>query len=367
MSHARLAEALLQGRPYFGRALRALQGDPARHRYFLPAVRVLAAAQARPLEILEVGSWAGASAVTWAMALEAAGCGGTVMCVDTWSPYFDLTKETGRHYAEMDEAARTGDVFHLFIHNIRACGVEGMIRHKIGDSREVLGSFPAESFDLIFLDGSHRFEVIRSDIAHAKRLLRHSGILCGDDLELQRAEVHPAEHGAGVTSGLDYVMSPKAGRHYHPGVTEAVAVELGEVSAWNGFWAVRKLGQGWETIDLDLQDARLPEHIEAELEAERLELVGETSTFNLVRCGLQHYLALAKSLGPVEPLVEKLGERDLGALVLIGRSLDEVRTKIRRIETHTGPAEPSTLLASRGALAKALKAIAQLGRRLRYF
>ncbi|MGH2652413.1 MAG: class I SAM-dependent methyltransferase, partial [Actinomycetota bacterium] len=333
-----MAEALLQGRPYFGRALRALQGDPARHQYFLPVLRVLAASLARPLEILEVGSWAGASAVTWAKALQEAGRGGTVMCVDTWSPYFDLTRETGRNYAEMDEAGRTGDAFRLFVHNIRSSGVEGMIRHRIGDSREVLGTFQPGSSDLVYLDGSHVFEVVQSDIGHARRLLRPGGILCGDDLELQQAEVDPKEHGAGVTSGLDYILSSTAGRYYHPGVTEAVAVELGEVSAWNGFWAVRKREHGWQTIDLDLQDACLPKHIEAELEAERLEVVGETSVFNLVRCGTGHYVALAKSLGPLEPLVERLGERDLGSLVLMGRSLDEVRAKIGR--TAADAAQP---------------------------
>jgi len=332
VSYPRLAEALLQGRPYFGQALLALQGDPDRHRYFLPVVRVLAASLARALEILEVGSWVGASAVSWAKALEEAGCGGSVTCIDTWATYFDMTKESRRHYVEMDEAARSGAALRLFLHNIRASGVDGAVRHQVGDSRKVLANLASDSFDLVYLDGSHAFEVVRSDIVHAKRLVRSGGVLCGDDLELQLAEIERTPHEASLASGLDYVQAAN-GRSYHPGVTEAVALELGKVSAWNGFWAVRKGARGWDPIDLDLQGARLPRHIEMELGAKQIEIVAETPAFNLLRCGPERYVALAKSLGPVEPLVERLGERDLGSVVFVGRTLDEVRAKISAVKS----------------------------------
>src|ERR1017187_8662004 len=70
MSYRTLAEALLAGRPYFGPALCALQSVPERHQICLPIVIVLARRrEGLQLDILEIGSWAGASAVTWAMAL----------------------------------------------------------------------------------------------------------------------------------------------------------------------------------------------------------------------------------------------------------------------------------------------------------
>ena len=341
MSYQRLAQALLNGRPYFGAAVRALQGDPVRHQYFLPVVRRLAESQSPPLTILEVGSWAGASTVSWAKALEAARYAGKVTCVDTWSPYFDLTLETARHYADMDEAARAGDIFQLFLHNIRACGVDGLIRYCVGDSVNVLQGLPAESCDLIYVDGSHLFDVVRSDLAHAKRLLRENGILCGDDLELQRGEVDPEEQLARIAEGLDYVFSGKAGTYYHPGVTEAVAVEIGEVSAWNGFWAVQKEGASWRAVELDLRDARIPDHIQAAVEAERLAVVRETASFNLVKTS-SGYPALAKSLGPTEPLVERLGERDLGPLVLVGTSLEEVQAKVAQAEAALRTEAPTS-------------------------
>ena len=71
MSYRRLAEALLQGQPYFGPALRSLQGFPERHRYILPVVKGVAARA--DVKILEIGSWAGTSAISWASALKKLG------------------------------------------------------------------------------------------------------------------------------------------------------------------------------------------------------------------------------------------------------------------------------------------------------
>src|SRR6185503_20791796 len=117
MSYRRLAEAMLQGRPYFGPALRALQGPPERHQYIRPVVNAVKNA-AGPLEILEIGSWAGASAISWAAALKELGLQGRVTCVDAWLPYFDLEKEKGGHYERMNRAAETGMIYKLFQHNV---------------------------------------------------------------------------------------------------------------------------------------------------------------------------------------------------------------------------------------------------------
>jgi hypothetical protein len=62
-----------------------------------------------------------------------------------------------------------------------------------------------------------------------------------------------------------------------------------------------------------------------------IELVGETGGFNLVRVG-KRFLAVAKSLGPTELMVERLGDRELQPLVFIEKSLREVRDKVTRFE-----------------------------------
>src|SRR5882724_823406 len=101
-------------------ALRSLQGDPDRQRYFRPVVQALS--KARDAQILEVGSWAGASAISWATALEDLGLSGQVTCVDAWRPYFDLSKNPTSHYQHMNQVAENGAIFKLFQHNITCSG-----------------------------------------------------------------------------------------------------------------------------------------------------------------------------------------------------------------------------------------------------
>src|SRR5215831_6373367 len=116
MSYQRLVRALLTGRSYFGPALRSLQGLPVRHQYFLPVVKFIAQRKEGPIAVLEIGSWAGASAISWAKAIRKLNRQGRVTCVDHWRPYFDMTHERDRHYVEMNEATQCGDIFKLFLH-----------------------------------------------------------------------------------------------------------------------------------------------------------------------------------------------------------------------------------------------------------
>lgn len=80
-------------------------------------------AKDKPVRVLEVGSWIGFSALTWADAVASfSTTGGEIVCVDPWRPYFsgsDLSKTDAR-YDRMDKLLRSGLAFDLFQHNI-AC------------------------------------------------------------------------------------------------------------------------------------------------------------------------------------------------------------------------------------------------------
>jgi predicted O-methyltransferase YrrM len=276
------------------------------------------------LDVLEIGSWAGASAVTWAMALREAGASATVTCVDPWLPYFDAEAEHDRHYRDMNDAARDGLIAQLFEHNIRCAGVADMIRQRRGYSQNVLPELPSGQFDIVYIDGSHRFEDVRFDIQQAKRLLRGGGVICGDDLERQSSEVSADELSQAIAGGRDYVYSEASRSHYHPGVTAAVGREFDSVGVWDGFWAVRKRGEKWVVPDLDLTALRLPDHI---LRRQgQIGLLEATETHNLVESD-GRYFAIHKSLGPVDLFHEQLGDRDLTPALLTGATLDEVRRK----------------------------------------
>ena len=54
-------------KPYFGKVMWASQGDPVRHAYMQCLVRAQCRDRGeKPFLILEIGSWAGGSAITWA-------------------------------------------------------------------------------------------------------------------------------------------------------------------------------------------------------------------------------------------------------------------------------------------------------------
>src|SRR4029077_1273653 len=109
-----------------------------------------------------------------------------------WRPYFDEGVETEPHYQAMNEAAQDDKIFKLFLHNIRAANVAHMVDYRVGDARQVLPDLPDAEFDIVYIDGSHLYESVRADIRDAKRLIRDGGIICGDDLELQRIDVDNA-------------------------------------------------------------------------------------------------------------------------------------------------------------------------------
>jgi predicted O-methyltransferase YrrM len=358
MSYERLARALLHGRQYYGPALESLQGLPERHRCMEPVIEVSADSNgSRPLHVLEIGSWAGASTVSWATAVKSLRHAGRVVCVDPWQPYFDLRLERGFVYAAMNEVARQGDILQLFIHNIRSAGVSDIVDYRVGSSREILPQLETASFDVIYIDGSHAIDDVMCDLSNAVRLIREGGIICGDDLELQRDAIDVAEHQSALASGRDYVGSVSGGAEYHPGVTEAVARFFGRVFSWDGFWAVRRANGGWEW--LEIQPGELPAHIADALRegaadvvigpAEREkpltvpELVGQTPSYNLVRLG-DEYIAASKALGPVALGIERLGERSLEPLLLVGSSLEEVRARVQEHEALHEPQRSPELM-----------------------
>jgi hypothetical protein len=62
-------------------------------------------------------------------------------------------------------------------------------------------------------------------------------------------------------------------------------------------------------------------------------LVAETDGYNLIQAG-ERFVAVAKSLGPVSLFDERLGERELGSLILVGANLEEVRVRAQGLETN---------------------------------
>lgn len=216
-----------------------------------------------PISILEIGSYLGASALTWAQAIETlTGRAGRILCIDTWSGgHLDaevlssdapLAEEMVRYLAGSETAYR------IFQANIAAAAKSVAIEHRRGPSADIVPRLDAAAFDLVYVDGSHRYDEVVVDIRNADRVLRDGGFLCGDDLELQaddcdrgNAERHRQD---------DFVVDPRTGTSFHPGVTLAVADGVGRVSTYSGFWIMRKTAGGYRPVDLQSAEGLLPAH-----------------------------------------------------------------------------------------------------------
>jgi len=204
----------------------------------------------RKLAILEIGSWCGASALTWGEALELFNDRrGKITCVDFWKPHHNTDVNQDVIYKDMGDAAKSGDAYDVSLRNIEYLpeGVE--IEIIRGDSKDVLPSLVGRKYDLVYIDGDHTYEGVMADINNCLELVNGGGILAGDDLEIQAHAVN------GLVStfepALDRAANAKYGSNYHPGVTLAVSEIFGPVSSWYGFWGMQRYGDDWKQFSLD--------------------------------------------------------------------------------------------------------------------
>lgn len=220
------------------------------------------------MNVLEVGSWAGGSAITWAEGIKKYLYGkGSVLRVDPWIPFFNPQELRGSAsdrrdvYNVMHDALQDDQIYALFLHNVKAAHVADIVYPFRGPSDKVLPLLAPQAYNIVFIDGDHRYHAISKDIQNAKQLVAPNGILCGDDLELQLSQVDVPF--AKNHAEKDFVCDPRTGQHYHPGVTLAVGELLSDhVTAYEGFWAVRNREHGWAPVVLPpALNTEIPRHL----------------------------------------------------------------------------------------------------------
>lgn len=214
--------------------------------------------------VLEIGSWAGGSTITFAEAIKKFNGGrGRVVAVDAWQSFHGPAHIEKPSHAIMEKALREGKIFDLFLHNIKTAGYEKTVEVKKGWSRDVLPTLQKDHFDLIFIDGSHFYGDVLEDLKNSAVLLKNNGVMCGDDLELQLNEVD--QGNLLENKDNDTLLDTKSGSKYHPGVTLAIGDFFGQtVTCWKGFWAMRKTTEGWEKIrykEMDEGKVEVPRHL----------------------------------------------------------------------------------------------------------
>lgn len=239
----------------------AILSAPVRHVFMIATIWYLTN-EKRPehLQILEIGSWIGASALSWAQGLKVHNQGkGTITCIDAWKPYFNHATHTNEIYTQMENILETETAYQLFCHNVNTIPHPITCQHLRGQSDGLLPLLRENAFDVVFIDGDHAYTSVLKDIQNSISLVKENGIICGDDLNLQIFEVDK-----GLTqlhAEEDLMKDVKTKRNYHPGVTLAVAEMFGNVSVWGGFWAMQKKGQDWHKISLKNMPIHYPEHL----------------------------------------------------------------------------------------------------------
>lgn len=195
------------------------------------------ACRGRPIRVLEVGSYEGGSALMWSRAVgELCPDGGSVLCVDPWEPYLgDEDLNSNQVCRDMQNDLRSGAAFERFTNNIKHADLRAPISFMRGTLASCWNELRAlPRFDLIYIDGSHAYEDVLSDLCRCVSSLIHlDGTICGDDLERQADEVPEKELRA--HRQREYVEG------YHPGVTAAVWKMFGRVECYHGAWWVENV------------------------------------------------------------------------------------------------------------------------------
>ena len=120
-------------------------------------------------KILEVGTYTGTSVLTMLKQLP----NSTAVVVDNWR---NDSKDP-----LINETELTNDAERMFDENVVKMNAQDRIRKIKGDSRKELMNM-TETFDFIYIDGSHACLDVMIDMVNGWRLLNKGGIMAMDDV-----------------------------------------------------------------------------------------------------------------------------------------------------------------------------------------
>ena len=216
------------------------------------------------INLLEIGSWFGASTLSWAQGIiKFTDKDGSITCIDAWRPFFDMDIHQNKPYAkEMEQLLKSDFAYNVFLHNIGTIKDQLKTQHFRGQSENILPQLKSNIYDIVFIDADHTYEPVKKDIQGSLKLVKEGGIICGDDLNLQLHEID--QNNALKNKHKDFIEDPLTKKNFHPGVTVAVSEIFGEVSSWGGFWAMQKINDIWVKFSLKNMEVIYPNHFTEE-------------------------------------------------------------------------------------------------------
>lgn len=238
----------------------------------------LAESVAKPgCRFLEVGTWCGDSAVV--VGKVAKRNGGHLFCVDWWK---------GNVGTDLARIAGTSDVFSVFWKRMCDEGLEDVVIPIRGRSDDVADILAPGKFDMIYLDGDHRYDPVAQDIAKFSALVAPDGVLCGDDCEGRIGDYDPDFLDAGRAQDFHESV--------HCGVVLAVGQAFPEYSIDYNVWSVRRSAGRWLPGNPDLGAVPRKRQFPPPL----IETIG---VYNIIRYGRRVY-AVPHAAGNIDITAE---------------------------------------------------------------
>jgi hypothetical protein len=164
----------------------------------------------KALTVIEVGSWKGLSCVTMAEVLKELGFTNfNIICVDTWlgAPEFWTWGIDDTSRGESLKCVNGyPTVFYTFSKNIKTLGHDDVVAPLPLSSQqalEVVKYYKIEA-DIIYIDASHEYDAVKSDIYSWSSILKESGLMFGDDYSTAWPGVIKAidEYGTPTINGV---------------------------------------------------------------------------------------------------------------------------------------------------------------------
>ena len=195
------------------------------------------------ISVLEIGTWCGEGS-TPVIADELSNfMKAELICVDTYKPWAsqeDLSANSA--YKQYDKQSKTALL--IAARNINKLSEKYEIPISLFIGR--LGQLPLKekSFDLIFVDGDHKYTSVKEDIECALDLLKPDGVVIGDDFEVDLPFKTGLVDECVHNRGRDLIFSTVQNNYLHPGIVLAldeISQSAGiKIESRDGCWILKK-------------------------------------------------------------------------------------------------------------------------------
>lgn len=145
------------------------------------------------LTVLEIGSWEGRS-TCWLLENVLTHPSATITCVDTFEGSFEHQAYDPDYIKSLEDR---------FDFNIQRSGASEKVQKIVGSSHQVLKSLPLNTYDFIYIDGSHLACDVLIDAVLSWPLVKVKGLLVFDDYDFR----FPNQPNQNTQIGIDAFVS----------------------------------------------------------------------------------------------------------------------------------------------------------------